>query len=73
MGAINGKGWKRFMNQGKDDQEGIDNFVLVVGSYNHDSCIPVANSFTINLGPISYLMVGVAIGFASYTGFVLKI
>ena len=33
----------------KDDQEGIDNFVLIVGLYNHDSCIPVANFFTINL------------------------
>ena len=32
-----------------DDQEGIDNFVLVVGLYNHDSCIPATNSFTINL------------------------
>ena len=45
----NGKGWKIFKNQEKDDQEGIDNFILVVGLYNHDSCIPVANSFTINL------------------------
>ena len=47
-GTGNGKGWKRFKNQEKDDQEGIDNFVLVVGLYNHDSCIPVTNSFTIN-------------------------
>ena len=31
------------------DQEGIDNFVLIVGLYNHDSCIQVTNSFTINL------------------------
>jgi len=37
------------MNQGKDDQERINNFVLVVGLYNHYSCIPVANFFTINL------------------------
>ena len=36
-------------NQRKDDQERIDNFVLVVGVYNQDSCIPVANFFTINL------------------------
>ena len=34
--------------QRKDDQE-IDNSVLVAGMYNQDSCIPVANSFTINL------------------------
>jgi len=33
----------------KNDQEGIDNFVLVVGLYNHNSCIPVANFFIINL------------------------
>ena len=45
IGTGNGKGWKRFKNQGKDDQEGIDNFVLAVGLYNHDSCIPVANFF----------------------------
>ena len=38
------KGLKRFKNQEKDDQEGIDNFVLAVGLY-HDSCIPVANFF----------------------------
>ena len=44
-----GNEWKRFKNQGKDDQEGIDNFVLAVGLYNHKSCIPVANFFTINL------------------------
>ena len=31
------------------DQEGINNFVLVVGLYNHDSCIPVASFFIINL------------------------
>ena len=36
-------------NQRKDDQERIDNFVLVVGLYNRDLCIPVANFFTINL------------------------
>jgi len=35
-------------NQRKDDQE-IDNSALVVGMYNQDSCIPVANFFTINL------------------------
>ena len=32
----------------KDDQE-KDNSALVVGLYNQDSCIPVANFFTINL------------------------
>ena len=31
-------------NQRKDSQE-IDNSVLVVGMYNQDSCIPVANLF----------------------------
>ena len=36
-------------NQNKDDQERIDNSVLVVGLYNRDPCIPVANFFTINL------------------------
>ena len=36
-------------NQRKDDQEIIDNPVFVVGLYNQDSCIPVANIFTINL------------------------
>ena len=36
-------------NQRKDDQERIDNFILVVGLYNQNSCIPVANFFTINL------------------------
>ena len=36
-------------NQRKDDQERIDNSVLVVGLYNQDSSIPVANFFTINL------------------------
>ena len=36
-------------NQRKDDQERIDNSVLVVGLYNRDPCIPVANFFTINL------------------------
>ena len=35
-------------NQSKDDQE-KDNSALVVGLYNQDSCIPVANFFTINL------------------------
>jgi len=49
MGTRNEKGWKRFKNQGNDDQEGIDNFVLIVGLYNHESCIPVVNFFTINL------------------------
>ena len=48
-GTENVKGWKRFKNQGKDDQEGIDNFILVIGLYNHSSCIPAANFFTINL------------------------
>ena len=36
-------------NQRRDDQEKIDNSVLIVGLYNQDSCIPVANFFTINL------------------------
>ena len=36
-------------NQMKDNQDRIDNSVLVVGVYNQDSCIPVANLFTINL------------------------
>ena len=31
------------------DQKEIDNSVLVVGLYNQDSCIPVANFITINL------------------------
>ena len=35
-GTGNRKGWKRYKNQGKDDQEGIDNVVLAVGLYNHD-------------------------------------
>ena len=48
-GTENGKIWKRFKNQEKDDQEGINNFVLVIGLYNHDSYILVANFFTINL------------------------
>ena len=39
---------ERIRNQRKDDQE-IDNSALVVGLYNQDSCIPVANFFTINL------------------------
>jgi len=33
----------------KDSKEGIDNFVFVVRLYKHDSCVPVANFFTINL------------------------
>jgi len=49
METGNGKGWKRFKNQEKNDQEGIYNFVLIVGLYNHDSCILFANFFTINL------------------------
>jgi len=36
-------------NQRKDDKEEIDNSVLVVGLYNQDPCIPVANFFTVNL------------------------
>ena len=36
------------MNQRKDDQVEIDNSTLVVGLYNQDSCIPVANFITIN-------------------------
>ena len=36
-------------NQRKNDQERIDNSALVVGVYNQDSRIPVANFFTINL------------------------
>ena len=49
MGTENEKGWKRFKNQGKDDQEGTNNFVPVVGLYNHNSCVPAVNFFTINL------------------------
>ena len=33
----------------KDSPEGIDNFELIVGLYNHDSSTPVVNFFTINL------------------------
>ena len=36
-------------SQRKDDQEEIDNSTFVVGLYNKDSCILVANFFTINL------------------------
>ena len=36
-------------DQMKDDKERIDNSILVVGLHNHDSCIPVANFFTVNL------------------------
>ena len=36
-------------NQRNDDQERTYNFVLVIRLYNQDSCIPVANFFTINL------------------------
>jgi len=32
------KGSQDFRNQGMDYEEGIDNFVLVVGMYNYDSC-----------------------------------
>jgi len=35
--------------QEMDQKEEIDNFALVVGLYNQDSCIPVANFCTINL------------------------
>jgi len=41
--------WKRYGNQRKDDQEEINNYALVVGWYNQDSCIPVANFITISL------------------------
>ena len=37
------------INQRKNDQERKDNSALIVGLYNQDSCIPVANFFTINL------------------------
>ena len=43
------KRWENFRIQGKNYQEKIDNFALIVGLYNHDSCILVANFFTINL------------------------
>ena len=43
------KDMERIMNQRKDDQDRIDNSALVVGMYNQDSCIPVANFITINL------------------------
>ena len=49
MGTGNGKGWKEFESQKKDGQEGIDNFILVVRLYTQNSCISVANFFTINL------------------------
>ena len=39
---------ERTQDQGRDDQEGIYNFVFVVGLYNQDPCIP-ANFFIINL------------------------
>ena len=39
---------ERIRNQRKDGQE-IDNSALVVGMYNQDSSIPVANFITINL------------------------
>jgi len=35
-------------NQRKDDQEREDNSALLVGLYNQDSCILIANFFTIN-------------------------
>jgi len=41
--------WKGLRNEGKDDQEVVDNSVLVVGLYSRDPSIPVANFFTINL------------------------
>jgi len=41
-----------FRIQGKDYQEKIDNSVLVIGLYNLNSCISVANFFTINLPTI---------------------
>ena len=34
---------KGFRIQGMDYQERIDNVVLVVGIYDNDSCVPVAN------------------------------
>ena len=37
------------IQESKDDQEGIDYSALIVGLYNHNSCISVANFFTINL------------------------
>ena len=40
---------ERIRNQRKDDQARKDNSTPVVGLYNQDSCIPVANFFTINL------------------------
>ena len=43
------KGLENFIIQGKDYQEKIDNSTLVVRFYNHDSCIPAANFFIINL------------------------
>ena len=35
--------------QEMDQRKERDNSALVVGLYNQDSCIPVANLFTINL------------------------
>ena len=43
------KRWKGLRNQGKNYQEEIENSVLIVGLYNRDLYIPVANFFTINL------------------------
>ena len=46
---LEGKRLKVSGFQEMDQKEGIDNSALVVGLYNQDSCIPVANFFTINL------------------------
>ena len=43
------KGSQDFRNQGMDYEEGIDNFVLVVGIYDYDSCTLAANLYHINL------------------------
>jgi len=46
---LESKRFEGFRIQEIDQKEGIDNSALVVGLYNQDSCIPVANIFTINL------------------------
>ena len=40
---------KGLKNQGRDDQEGIENSIFVVRLNNRDPCNPAVNFFTINL------------------------
>ena len=46
---LEGKRLKGLRIQGMDQKKERDNSALVVGLYNQDSCIPVANFITINL------------------------